>query len=165
VEDAQVREEVARVEGLLAAIEDDRAATEAVAAVLELYGEALRRLVAGADPVEDELVSHLLIVHDLHPLGVEARIRNALDEVRPYLGSHGGDVELVDVADGVAHVRLAGTCDGCPSSVVTLRNAIEDAVLRAAPEVERVEADGLTEPGPQLLQIGSLECPTELQRA
>jgi len=116
----------------------------------------------GADPVEDELVSHLLLVHDLHPVDVETRIRQALDGVRPYLGSHGGDVELLGVEDGVARVRLCGTCDGCPSSAVTLQNAIEAAILKAAPDVERIEAEGVAEPTAALLQIGSLQCPTEL---
>ena len=153
---------VERVEQLLESIEDDPRAVEAVQAVVDLYGEALARLLAGADPVEDELVSHLLLVHDLHPVDVETRIRPALDGVRPYLGSHGGDVELLGVEDGVARVRLGGTCDGCPSSAVTLQNAIEAAILKAAPDVERIEAEGVAEPTAALLQIGSLQCPTEL---
>ncbi|TML88708.1 MAG: NifU family protein [Actinobacteria bacterium] len=153
---------VERVEQLLESIEDDPRAVEAVQAVVDLYGEALARLLAGADPVEDELVSHLLLVHDLHPVDVETRIRQALDGVRPYLGSHGGDVELLGVEDGVARVRLGGTCDGCPSSAVTLQNAIEAAILKAAPDVERIEAEGVAEPTAALLQIGSLQCPTEL---
>ena len=161
MEDAEVRELVARVEQLLEQIDGDTKATEAVQALVELYGEALARVVGGADPVQDELLSHLLLVHDLHPVDVETRVRRALDEVRPYLESHGGDVELVGVEDGVAQLRLRGTCDGCPSSTVTLRNAIDDAVLRAAPELERVEAEGVA-PEPQLVQIGSLQCPTEL---
>jgi Fe-S cluster biogenesis protein NfuA len=159
----EVNERVARVEELLGEIEDDPRAAEAVHAVIELYGEALARLLAGADPVEDELVSHLLLVHDLHPVDVETRVRNALEEVRPYLGSHGGDVEFLGVDDGVARLRLAGTCNGCPSSTVTLKNAIEEALLRAAPDLDRVEAEGVAEPAPALLQIGSLECPTELR--
>ena len=101
-------------------------------------------------------------MHDLHPVDVETRVRQALDDVRPYLGSHGGDVELLGVADGVAHLRLGGTCNGCPSSTVTLRNAIEEAVMRAAPELERIDAEGVAEPQPALIQIGSLQCPTEL---
>ena len=92
-------------------------------------------------------------------------MRQALDDVRPYLGSHGGDVELLGVENGVARVRLEGTCNGCPSSTVTLRNAIEEAIMGAAPELERVEAEGVAEPQPALVQIGSLQCPTELQRA
>jgi Fe-S cluster biogenesis protein NfuA len=116
----------------------------------------------GVDP-SDELVSHLLLVHGLHPEDVETRVAQALEEVRPYLGSHGGDVELLGVADGIARVRLVGTCDGCPSSTATLRYAIEEAVAKAAPELDGVEAEGVAEPAPQqLLQIGSLVCPPEL---
>jgi Fe-S cluster biogenesis protein NfuA len=168
MDDAEVRELVARVESLLADL-DDRA-TEAVRALVELYGEALRRIgerVELDQLVEDELITHLLLVHDLHPVDVEIRVRRALDDVRPYLGTHGGDVELLGVDDGVAHVRLAGTCNGCPSSALTLRNAIEEAILRAAPDVERIEAEGVAdaEPQPALLQIGSLRCPTELRSA
>jgi Fe-S cluster biogenesis protein NfuA len=165
MEDSEVRKLVAHVEQLLGSLDGDPRATEAVQALVELYGEALARFVAGADPTEDELLSHLLLVHDLHPVDVETRVRAALDDVRPYLGSHGGDVELLGVEDGVARVRLGGTCDGCPSSAVTLRNAIEEAVMRAAPELERIEAEGVVEPQPALVQIGSLQCPTELQSA
>jgi Fe-S cluster biogenesis protein NfuA len=165
MDDAEVRERVARLERILEQIEDDPRATEAVQAVVELYGEAIARFLAGTTPTEDELLSHLLLVHDLHPVDVETRIRTALDEVRPYLGSHGGDVELLGVEDGVARVRLNGTCDGCPSSAVTLRNAIEEAVMRAAPELERIAAEGIAESRPALLQIASLTCPTELQGA
>jgi Fe-S cluster biogenesis protein NfuA/nitrite reductase/ring-hydroxylating ferredoxin subunit len=152
-------DDVAHVEELLTRIEDDPAACEAVAAVVELYGEALRRLVSGVDPAQDELLSHLLVLHDLHPVAVESRVEAALDEVRPYLRSHGGDVELVAVEDGVANLRLAGTCNGCPSSSATMRLAVEEAVLKAAPELSRVEAEGATaaEAKPALLQIGSLD--------
>jgi Fe-S cluster biogenesis protein NfuA len=161
----ETRELVGRADALLGSIEDNPAALEAVHAIVDLYGEALARIVAGADPVEDELVSHLLLVHDLHPVDVETRVRKALDEVRPYLGSHGGDVELLGVTDGVVRLRLNGTCNGCPSSQVTLQNAIEEAVLKAAPDLERIEAEGVAEPKPALLQIDSLQCPTALQRA
>jgi Fe-S cluster biogenesis protein NfuA len=161
MDDAEVRGLVARAEGLLEQL--DPSATEAVQALVELYGEALARVVAGADPTEDELLSHLLLVHDLHPVDVETRVRKALDEVRPYLGSHGGDVELLGVAGGVARLRLAGTCNGCPSSTVTLRNAIEEAIMRAAPDLDAIDAEGAAEPQPALVQIGSLQCPTELR--
>jgi Fe-S cluster biogenesis protein NfuA len=154
---------VGRAEALLDEIDGDAKATAAVQAVVELYGEALARIVAGVDPIEDELVSHLLLVHDLHPVDVETRIRTALEEVRPYLGSHGGDIEFLQVEDGVARLRLGGTCNGCPSSRVTLQNAVEEVVLKAAPELERIEAEGVAEPQPHLLQIGALQCPAELE--
>ena len=165
MEDTEVRQQVAHVEELLARIEDDPAALAALHAVVELYGEALRRLLArGAfdGAADDELVSHLLLVHDLHPTDLETRVRDALDGVRPYLGTHGGDVELLGVEAGVARIRLAGTCNGCPSSTVTLRNAIEEALLKAAPDLEGIEAEGVAEPQPVLVQLGSLQCPTEL---
>lgn len=159
MQDAEVRTQVARVEQALAEIEDDPRALAAVQAVVELYGEALARIgkrVSYEQFVSDELLSHLLLLHDLHPVDVGTRVATALEEVRPYLGSHGGDVELLGVADGVARLRLNGTCDGCPSSAVTLKHSIETAILRAAPELEGVEAEGLEAGGAQLLQIGSL---------
>ena len=163
--DEEVRELVGRVEGLLEQLDGEGKASEAVQALVQLYGEALARLIAGADPTQDELLSHLLLVHDLHPVDVETRVRRALDDVRPYLGSHGGDVELLGVEDGVARLRLSGTCNGCPSSTVTLRNAIEEAVMRAAPDLDGIDAEGVAEPRPAIVQIGSLQCPTELQNA
>jgi len=145
--DAEVRARVARVEGLLEQLEQvaDEPALDAVQALVEIYGEALARIVdrGAAGPwVDDELLAHLLLLHGLHPDDVAVRVGRALDEVRPYLRSHGGNVELVGVADGVVRLRLDGSCHGCPSSAATLRLAVEEAVRRAAPEIERVEADG-----------------------
>jgi Fe-S cluster biogenesis protein NfuA/nitrite reductase/ring-hydroxylating ferredoxin subunit len=161
---------IGRVEGLLEELESlgDPAtrdvALETVQAVLELYGAGLERIVGRLDAPQvtalatDELVEHLLLLHGLHPVSIEERVRDALEGVRPYLGSHGGDVELVGVSDGVARVRLQGSCEGCPASSMTLKLAIEDAVLKAAPDVERVEAEeGAAAPatagGSPLLQI------------
>jgi Fe-S cluster biogenesis protein NfuA/nitrite reductase/ring-hydroxylating ferredoxin subunit len=162
MEDAEVRELVGRVEQRLAAIDGDQAATEAVQALVELYGEALRRVAERfhlEQLVEDELLSHLLLVHGLHPVDVETRVRGALEEVRPYLHSHGGEVELLAIEDGVARLRLQGSCDGCPSSATTMRLAIEEAVLKAAPELSTVEAEGVAAPEPALLQLGRVERP------
>jgi len=114
LEDQELRERVARMETLLGEIEalkDPRArskAAEIVQVLLELYGEGLARMmetVAQREErertfqafAEDELVSHLLLLHGLHPLDVETRIVRALEEVRPYLQSHGGNVELLGV--------------------------------------------------------------------
>jgi Fe-S cluster biogenesis protein NfuA/nitrite reductase/ring-hydroxylating ferredoxin subunit len=74
---------------------------------------------------------------------VERRIEDALDGVRPYLGSHGGDVTLLEVADGAegmtVRLQFAGSCKSCPSSAVTLEFAVEDAVRAAAPEITTIE--------------------------
>jgi Fe-S cluster biogenesis protein NfuA len=134
-------------------------ATELVSALLDMYGDGLARIVAACEvPVEDELVSHLLLLHGLHPVPVEQRVTGALDEVRPYLLAHGGGVELLGVADGVVRLKLEGACHGCPSSALTLRSAVEEAITRAAPDVERIEAEGTVEPASGLLQI-EIACP------
>ena len=106
----------------------------------------------------DELVSHLLLLHGLHPLDVETRVVRALEEVRPYLQSHGGNVELLGIEGGVARVRMQGSCDGCPSSAVTLKLAIEEAVQKAAPDLEGIEAEGVTEPQPAPTLVADPRC-------
>lgn len=126
-----------------------RERTEQLASELtDLYGAALERMVviaARSDPelvsrfVSDELVASLLLVHGLHPHGVERRIEDALDGVRPYLGSHGGDVTLLEVVEDVVRLQFAGSCKSCPSSAVTLEFAVEDAVRAAAPEISSIE--------------------------
>jgi Fe-S cluster biogenesis protein NfuA len=82
-----------------------------------------------------------MLLHGLHPEGLARRVERALEGVRPLLGSHGGDVELLDVdeAVGAVHLRLLGSCDGCPSSASTLQGAVEAAVIAAAPEVVLIE--------------------------
>jgi Fe-S cluster biogenesis protein NfuA len=64
----------------------------------------------------------------------------ALDKIRPALEADGGNVELVDVKDGVVTVRLTGACAGCPMSVMTLKNGIERIVMQEVPEVKEVIA-------------------------
>lgn len=121
-------------------------AEQLVREVVGLYGAALGRMITLSDPraverfAADDLVASLLLVHGLHPHDVRRRVADALDRVRPYLGSHGGDVELIGVgADGVVRLRLTGSCKSCPSSSVTLELAVEDAVRAAAPEVTGIE--------------------------
>ena len=165
LDDKGLQERVARMDTLLEEIEalkDPNArskAAEVVGVLLDLYGDGLARMmevVARGEERErnfeafaqDELISHLLLLHGLHPLDVETRVVEALEEVRPYLQSHGGNVELLGIEGGVVRVRLEGSCDGCPSSAVTLKLAIEEAVLKAAPDLEGIEAEGVTEPKP-----------------
>ncbi len=134
---------------------------ELLSCVLALYGAGLERIGDHLDPetrrqlADDELIGPLLVLHDLHPDDVDTRVQRALDQVRPYLGSHAGGVALSGVDEnGVVHLQLEGSCDGCPSSALTVKNAIEDAVLMAAPDVVAVEAEGMVQaPGPALLQI------------
>ena len=155
-------EAVERSEELLDKVEGQPEVTELVQALLEMYGEGLRRIAVRFDMRElsgDELVAHLLLLHGLHPVPVEARVAGALEEMRPYLDSHGGDVRLLGIEDGVVRLQLQGSCSGCPSSAVTLRHGIEEAIYAAAPDVERIEAEDAPVESAGLLQIENLVCP------
>ncbi|HET9889288.1 MAG TPA: NifU family protein [Mycobacterium sp.] len=159
--DAQWREAGDRIQTLLDSCATggpaahDRA-QQLVREVVGLYGAGLERIVRMAgDPgpegglverlATDDLVASLLLVHGLHPHDVRRRVSDALDRVRPYLGSHGGDVDLLEVVPGERPddltVRLAfkGSCKSCPSSAVTLELAVQDAVRAAAPEISSIE--------------------------
>jgi Fe-S cluster biogenesis protein NfuA len=68
------------------------------------------------------------------------RVEKALDKIRPSLQRDGGNVELVDVEDGVVKVRLTGACGGCPMSQMTLKNGIEAVLKKEVPEVKSVES-------------------------
>jgi|GraSoiStandDraft_27_1057306.scaffolds.fasta_scaffold456203_2 Fe-S cluster biogenesis protein NfuA len=135
-------------------------AEELVRLLMQFYGGGLARVVELADEAQlarladDELVASLLVLHDLHPRSTEERIRQALDRVRPYLGSHAGGVDLLGVDQaGMVHLRLEGTCHGCPSSTVTVKLAIERAIEEAAPEVAGVQVEGVVAERDGLLQI------------
>ena len=138
---------------------------ELVRLLMGMYGAGLERIVAVLGEaghrgqsvldrlVEDDLVSSLLVLHDLHPEDTTARVTRALETVRPYLGSHAGGVELLgvdldDPAGAVVNLRLKGSCDGCPSSAMTVKMAIEKAIEEACPEVVRVEVEGMTDAEP-----------------
>jgi Fe-S cluster biogenesis protein NfuA len=138
---------------------------EIVQALLDLHGSGLERLLdhlaeageAGAKILDactrDDVVGGLLLLHELHPLDLEARVLQALDQVRPQLRSHGGNVELLGISEGVVRLRLMGNCHGCPSSAATMKQTIEEAILGKAPDAAAVEVEGVTE-GPSLTPEG-----------
>jgi Fe-S cluster biogenesis protein NfuA len=133
------------------AVQRERA-EELVGLVTDLYGAGIERMLDILDGLgrldnevlaalaEDPLVAGLLLVHGLHPHPLEQRVETALEQVRPFLSSQAADVELVGVGeDGVVRLRLVGSDGGCPSSIDTLRLAVEGAVENAAPEVLDIE--------------------------
>ena len=154
-DDAQWRTAGDRIQTLLDASAAAGGATaheraeELVREVTDLYGAGLERIMAMATAADcglaetfaaDDLVASLLLVHGIHPHGIERRVADALDSVRPYLGSHGGDVHLLEVVDGcTVRLQLSGSCRSCPSSSVTLELAVEDAIRAAAPEISSIE--------------------------
>src|SRR5262249_29141339 len=106
---------------------------EIVQGLLEYHGAGLARIVELTEQrspgtmavlTGDELAASLLLLHDLHPVDLASRVEQALAEVRPFLQSHGGEVELLSTDDGVVRLTMHGSCHGCPSSLVTLRTRI-----------------------------------------
>ena len=160
-----------RIEQLLGEFDgaDAELAEDLVHTLLEFYGAGLARIVELAGRplldrlAEDDHVRGLLVLHDLHPRSTHERVTEALDKVRPYLGSHAGDVEFVGIDDGVLRLRLRGTCDGCPSSTVTATYAIERVVREAAPEISDGVVEGVVEEtgpgGRTLLPLCPVEVP------
>jgi len=155
-----IQKQLARIEQLIKQLEsaaDSPASTQArelVQTLLAIHSagfeqtlEVIYDSAGGRELIdrlaENPLVSSLLVLHDLHPLDLETRVRRALDSVKPRLGLHGGDVEFLGVtSDGVVTLRLAGNCHGCPSSRVTLKSSIEEAIYAAAPDVIALEVEG-----------------------
>ena len=157
-----------RVEALLAQLRSQAGpqvaatAEELVGCLVELYGAGLARIteIVGEDEsgpklmdklVADPLVESLLLVHDLHPLDTSTRVRRAVEEVLPQLGSHAGNVEYLGLDEaGVLRLRLEQS--GC--SADTVRDLIEKAVAGAAPEAAGVAIEMAQPPAePTLLQI------------
>lgn len=139
-------------------------AEELKAAVEDIHRSALvtvvRALRTGAPDVlyalvDDPTVHLLLSLHGIirpDPMTLANRV---LVDVRPQLQSHGGDVQLDSIADGVAYVRLEGACNGCSMSSVTLRNLVEEALVEGVPSVTGVEVLP-NEPSPTLISVDSL---------
>jgi Fe-S cluster biogenesis protein NfuA/nitrite reductase/ring-hydroxylating ferredoxin subunit len=163
-EKQEFQQRLQKIEGLVRTIEAAAdplvrtSAVELMQALLELHGAGLERMLeivfargaAGEEILDrlahDDLAASLLLLHGLHPLELETRVTQALDKVRPYLSSHGGNVELIGIAEGVVRLRLAGTCNGCASSAMTLKLAIEEAIYEFAPDLTALEVEGVKQP-------------------
>jgi Fe-S cluster biogenesis protein NfuA len=132
---------------------------DVVQSLLDLHGVGLGRLLEHLDATtldacaSDDVAAGLLLLHGLHPHDLESRVRRALEDVRPLLRSHHGDVELIDVDDGVVRLRLLGSCHGCASSAITMKLTIEEAVLGRAPDAAGLVVEGVAE-GPSTTPDG-----------
>ena len=159
-DDRQLRERLHLMETLLHEVDSQadsatRARTkEIVQLLMEFHGAGIERmleyLASSGDEgqklidslAEDELISSLLLLYGLHPVDVDTRVRQALEKVEPYIHSHGGNVELIGIEEGVVRLRLQGSCHGCPSSAVTLKETIEEAIRQKAPDIVSIEVEG-----------------------
>jgi Fe-S cluster biogenesis protein NfuA/nitrite reductase/ring-hydroxylating ferredoxin subunit len=147
-----------------------RAAEDLMSAVIDMYGLGLTRIVEILDAdesvgeikqrlVDDGVVASLMLIHDLYPVSIDERVAEALDDVRPYMESHGGNVELISLHGGVARLRLEGSCDGCPASSSTLELAIKSALEEAAPDLVGIEVEGLEQDLLNPLEVTGAELP------
>ncbi|HEU4680063.1 MAG TPA: NifU family protein [Terrimicrobiaceae bacterium] len=128
---------------------------ECLESLLSFYGRGLERileLVEEAGPegqkvyenlINDGAVRGLLLIHNLHPVPLETRLLEALAKIRPYMESHGGNVELLSLHDDIATLRLQGHCKTCPSSTVTMELAIRSAIEEACPDLMGFEVEGI----------------------
>ncbi|HEX3660534.1 MAG TPA: NifU family protein [Acidobacteriaceae bacterium] len=152
-----------RIEELITRIESSgdpamrAVASELLQAVVELHGIALERIClelverpGGQEAIdrlaEEELIAGVLSLHGIHPQPLETRVAGALEEARPYLRSHGGDVELAGITEGVVRLRLHGACGHCSGSAQTMKSTVEEAIYRAAPEVASVITEEVAAP-------------------
>jgi Fe-S cluster biogenesis protein NfuA/nitrite reductase/ring-hydroxylating ferredoxin subunit len=151
---------VAELEALVETLEreGDERALLLLQLVDAIHRPALERIAAGDS--EDPIAQALLQMYDIAPADDEILVEEALDEVRPYIDSHGGKVELLGVDDGIVKLRMSGACAGCAASAMTLKRGIEAALQAGYPgfrEVIAEEPAGQT--APQLLQIENLKKP------
>ena len=111
-------------------------------------------IVAGADDgtlarlTEDEQVRSILLLHGLHPEDLETRVRRAVERLRPYLGVHGLRLDVVEIAKGTARLKVHPRNGAMPKASLlwTLPSEIEDAIVEAAPDIDKVIIDGLEPP-------------------
>ncbi len=153
----RIEELVCKIEAMTD-LEARATSVELLQSLMELNGAGIERMMemaaetgaAGEALIDgfarDEMVRGLLLLYGLHPVSLEARVGEALEKVRPYLASHGGNVEVLGIEDGVVRLRLQGSCKSCPSSAMTLKLAIEEAIYEAAPDIAAIEAEGVLEP-------------------
>jgi Fe-S cluster biogenesis protein NfuA len=163
--DGELRGRMQQLESILSDVEDhaDPATKtrvrEIVQSLMEFHGAAIEKIVTAMATdgnggramldrlARDELVSSALLLYGLHPLDIETRVKAALEKSRPYLHSHGGNVELLSIGeDGQVRLRMEGSCKGCPSSAMTMKSTIEKAIYEAAPDVTGIEVEGAVEP-------------------
>ena len=152
---------VERVQDLLGSLDEiadpvaQNRVQELIGAVLELYGAGLERILGVVNDageaglpirealLDDGIVASLLLIHGLFPVPLEERVMQGLENIRPFLAGHGGNVELVSLENGIARLRLQGSCDGCPASASTLENALREAIDEVAPDLLGLEVEGV----------------------
>lgn len=160
----RLEELLARMEALDAPVRDE--VFELLDGIDILHRSALRELGGALD---EATLGRLRGAHpaigwlfEAYGVGIDevAAAEAALEQVRPFIHSHGGEVEVIDVRSGIVSLRMSGACSGCTSSADTLRDGIEEALREHFPgfvdvDVEEDDAAPHPPPGPTLIQISS----------
>ena len=160
MDERECQNQAARIEALIqevAAFPDQQMRTrteELLHALLEMYGAGLLRMLemtaqaqhAGQELIEtfaqDELVGSLLLLHGLHPAGLEERILQAIARLQPSVQKQGSTIEFSRVENGVAYLRLSGNTRGCASSLNALKQTVEGTIYSAAPDLDEIRFEG-----------------------
>ncbi|MFL6278312.1 MAG: NifU family protein [Blastocatellia bacterium] len=173
MEEQEFQQRIQKIEALVHKIEslaDTGARTSALELfqlVMELHGASVERMMTiiyeAGEPGQaiidrlgrDDLVGSLLLLYGLHPLDLQSRVAQALERLRPELRSHGAQVKLLSVHDGVVRLRLDRSAGGCGSSAQGLRSAVEEAIYAAAPDITALQVeDGVAQAFPSgLVQL------------
>ena len=178
---SEYQEQFGRIEELIGKLEQatDPAARatakELVQLLMEIHGAGIERMMQiasdagppGFEIIErfghDELARNLLLLYGLHPLDLDARVAEALETVRPYLRSRGANVQLVGIVAGVVNVHLTGDAHGCTAT--SLKTAIEEALLKQAPDLVSVVVETEAAPAASVfIPLGSLRSMTTASR-
>ncbi len=163
-----------RIEQLAAKLEQSAdpelhaTATELLQCVMELHGTGLERIMQALSEsdeagslterlLDDNLVSSLLLLHNLHPDDLPTRVTAVIEKMRPQLEAQSCSAELVDIENGVVSVRLLHQGGGCHSTAATMATALEDAITEAAPDAERITIETVETPvQTQLINIAQI---------
>ena len=137
---------VAQLEELVETLEreGDERALVLLQLVDAIHRPALELIARGE--LDHPLARALLAMYEVVPPDEHTLVEEALDEVRPYIDSHGGALELLDVSDGVVRVRMSGSCHGCAASPITLKRGIEQALRERYPHFREVIAEEAPQP-------------------
>jgi Fe-S cluster biogenesis protein NfuA len=162
-EDTEFRSRLQHLEGLLQDLDGavDPAVQsrirEIVQTLLEFHGAGLASILEhigkAGEPGQsilrgigrDDLAGSLLILHGLHPVDVETRIRQALDKVSPFVLSKGGALEVLGIRAGDVRLRITSSGQGCHSTPEKLKQAVEDAIYAKAPDLTSLQIDSATD--------------------
>jgi Fe-S cluster biogenesis protein NfuA len=162
-------EQIYRLVQRVTAFKDDDArvtSLELLQSMMDLHGAAMARMVelladsgeAGRKSLaklsDDPLICGLLVVYGIHPVELKERIVHAIEKVRPQLRKQSGSVEIIEVGDDTARVKIQNSGHSCGSSVETLKAMVEQAIFEAAPEIVSIVVEGS---GPERSGFVSLE--------